>query len=190
MLFRSDKDRGSFKKGDVLNESFINDLADKKLKEEAHQLNRRTEFRVLRTNYIDPKAAVNEIEEAPAPPPVKEEVKEEPKPEVKSGPGEIYSCKSSDTYNSVAKLYSITVKELKTLNGIKNEQMEEGMELKVDPTGDYTEYDKKFYTLSKDEDSWKVVAKKLNMKESELKKMNKGVDDNTFRPGKKIRISK
>ena len=85
---------------------------------------------------------------------VKEEVKEEPKPEVKSGPGEIYSCKSSDTYNSVAKLYSITVKELKTLNGIKNEQMEEGMELKVDPAGDYTEYDKK---------KLRAIMKKLQM---------------------------
>lgn len=187
-----DKDRGSFKKGDVLNDAFISGLADKKLKEEAYQLNRRTEFRVLRTNYIDPKAAVNQIEETPAPVVTPEPVKveEAPKPEEKKGPGEIYSCKSTDTYNSVAKLYSISVKDLKTLNGIKNEQIEEGLELKVDPTGDYTEYDKKFYTLGKDEDSWKVVAKKLNMKESELKKLNKGVDDSSFRPGKKIRIAK
>src|SRR6185503_1648200 len=42
-----DKDMGSFKKGDVLNEAFISKLRTNAQKEEAHQLNRRTEFRVL-----------------------------------------------------------------------------------------------------------------------------------------------
>ncbi|MFM9053140.1 MAG: OmpA family protein, partial [Bacteroidota bacterium] len=59
-----DKDLGSFKKGDVLNDQFISNLSDKKLKEEAYQLNRRTEFRVLRTNYIDPNAPAP-VEEEP-----------------------------------------------------------------------------------------------------------------------------
>ena len=41
-----------FKVGTVLNEEFINSLKDDKLKEVANQLNRRTEFRVLKTDYI------------------------------------------------------------------------------------------------------------------------------------------
>ncbi len=187
-----DKDRGSFKKGDVLNDAFISGLPTSKLKEEAYQLNRRTEFRVLRTNYIDPKTAAEEAAAAELTPvltpetPVQVEVKEEEK----KGPGALYVCKKTDTYNSVAKQYDISAKDLKSLNGIKNEQIEEGMELKVELNGDYTEYDKKFYILVKGDDSWKNVAKKLNMKEGDLKKLNKGLSDNDFRPGKKIRIAK
>jgi outer membrane protein OmpA-like peptidoglycan-associated protein len=37
--------------GDVLNEEFINALDDEEKKEICHQLNRRTEFIVLRTTY-------------------------------------------------------------------------------------------------------------------------------------------
>jgi peptidoglycan-associated lipoprotein len=39
------------KEGFVLNEQFINELPDEEQKEIAHQINRRTEFRVLRTDY-------------------------------------------------------------------------------------------------------------------------------------------
>ena len=37
---------------DVLTESFINQLDGADLQEKAHQVNRRTEFRVLSTDYI------------------------------------------------------------------------------------------------------------------------------------------
>ena len=79
----------------------------------------------------------------------------------KSGPGEIYICKKGDTYTSIAKKHGITVKELKDLNSLKGEQIDDGMELKVDLKGDYSEYDKKFYTLSKDDKKWAEIAKKL-----------------------------
>lgn len=39
------------KEGDVLSEEFINNLASKKQKEIAHQINRRTEFKVLSTKF-------------------------------------------------------------------------------------------------------------------------------------------
>jgi len=39
------------KKGDVLNEDFINHLASDEEKEITHQINRRTEFKVIRTDY-------------------------------------------------------------------------------------------------------------------------------------------
>jgi peptidoglycan-associated lipoprotein len=41
--------------GTALTESYINSLANEEQKESAHQINRRTEFRVLRTDYIAPK---------------------------------------------------------------------------------------------------------------------------------------
>jgi len=40
-----------FREGAVLNEAFINSLPTEEVKEIAHQINRRTEFRVLRTDY-------------------------------------------------------------------------------------------------------------------------------------------
>ena len=41
--------------GSVLTEQYINSLSDDEQKEIAHQINRRTEFRVLRTDYESPK---------------------------------------------------------------------------------------------------------------------------------------
>jgi len=43
------------KTGVSLTEQFINSLASEEQKEIAHQINRRTEFRVLRTDYVSPK---------------------------------------------------------------------------------------------------------------------------------------
>lgn len=45
------KQHNYFKVGDVLTEQYINQLKDIKIKEAAHQLNRRTEFSVLSTDY-------------------------------------------------------------------------------------------------------------------------------------------
>jgi peptidoglycan-associated lipoprotein len=214
------KDMGSFKAGDVLTDEFIDKLKSKKLKEEAHQLNRRTEFKVLRTNYIKgqgaidnlnmekPDSAADESEGTLRPvDDVKEAiqvgVKEAPhsesspsdatliKPEAGiQGAGEIYIVKKNDTYNTIAKQYNMTVKDLKMLNGLKAEQIYDGMELKVTPNGDYTEYDKNFHTLVKGENSWSVLAKNLEMKVADLKKLNKGVDEKDLRVGKSIRIAR
>jgi len=41
-----------FEEGTILTEEFINSLSSEKEKEAAHQLNRRTEFRVLRKDYV------------------------------------------------------------------------------------------------------------------------------------------
>ena len=197
-----DRDLGNFKQGDVLNEEFIGKLKSTKLKEEAHQLNRRTEFKVLRTNYVTGQAASENLnystpdagkmtETKDSIPmddvniPTEVEVKDAPK---KTGPGELYTCQKSDTYVSISKNFGITVKDLKKINDLRTEQIVAGMELKVDPNGDYSDYDKKFYTLGKGEEQWKDISKKLNLKDSDLKKLNPGIDEKHFRMGKKIRI--
>jgi len=48
-----------FKKGTVLDDDFINSLGSNAEKEAAHQLNRRTEFRVLRRDYIPQASNIN-----------------------------------------------------------------------------------------------------------------------------------
>jgi peptidoglycan-associated lipoprotein len=45
-------DQSFLKLGDVLTEAFINQLGSPELMEKAHQVNRRTEFKVLTTDYI------------------------------------------------------------------------------------------------------------------------------------------
>ena len=51
-LVKKVSERHSFlKEGDVLTEEFINQLSSNEQKEIAHQLNRRTEFKVLRTDF-------------------------------------------------------------------------------------------------------------------------------------------
>lgn len=49
-----------FKEGTVLSEEVINQLATEQEKEAAHQLNRRTEFRILSKDFV-PKSAIQEV---------------------------------------------------------------------------------------------------------------------------------
>ena len=218
----TNKDKGvRFKAGDQMTDAYINKLKSKDAKEDAHQLNRRTEFKVLNNNYVKGdkktgdvtpggsgtdnvvKTAENPVEkktetktgtkeETPKKDAIKETVtekKEETSTSAKEA-GKLYVAEKKDTYTTVAKKFGLTMKDLKTLNGLKAEQIYEGMELKVEKNGDYTEYDSKFYTLDKGDDSYSKVAKKINMKTGDLKKLNKGIDEDTFHPGKRIRIAK
>ena len=52
------KETYTFKAGTVLNDSIINSLASTAIKEAAHQLNRRTEFSILRNDYV-PKSKIS-----------------------------------------------------------------------------------------------------------------------------------
>ena len=45
------KEHTFIKEEDIINESYINKLQNNQQKEIAHQINRRTEFQVLRTDY-------------------------------------------------------------------------------------------------------------------------------------------
>jgi len=70
----------TFKKDTVLTEKFINALPTTKEREAAFQLNRRTEFRILRDDYI-PKDANTKIEKTKVQIIDMKETPEEPKPE-------------------------------------------------------------------------------------------------------------
>jgi LysM repeat protein len=191
---------GPFKAGDQLTDAYINKLKTNALKEQAHQLNRRTEFRVLRKDFVPtPKeegtapgeegAVSGEGKDAAAAAAAETGAAAAAEETPAKAAGQIHVCEKGDTYGKVAKQYGLTLKELKDLNGIKSEQIRPGMELKVDKNGDYTEFDAKYYTLEKGEDSWNKVAKKLGKKSTDLKKLNKGVNEDLFRPGFRIKIS-
>jgi hypothetical protein len=60
------KDQATFKAGDILTEEFIGQLSTNEDKDVAHQLNRRTVFRILATDF-DP----NKPDNTPAPAPDK-----------------------------------------------------------------------------------------------------------------------
>lgn len=62
------KDQGSFKAGEVLTEEYIAKLATNEEKEMAHQLNRRTVFRILATDF-DPNKPDTGVKPTPAPAP-------------------------------------------------------------------------------------------------------------------------
>ena len=47
-----------------------------------------------------------------------------------------------------------------------------------------------FKACRRNPNSYSKVAKKVNLKTGDLKKLNKGVDEDTFHPGKRIRIAK
>lgn len=51
----------TFAEGTILTEEYINSLASNDAKEAAHQLNRRTEFKVLSKDYVPRKSANNEV---------------------------------------------------------------------------------------------------------------------------------
>jgi len=54
-----DRDGYSFKEGDILTEEYIAALPDVEAKEAAHQMNRRTDFSVLRKDYV-PRSGISE----------------------------------------------------------------------------------------------------------------------------------
>jgi len=212
-----DKDMGNLKKGDIITDAFIAKLKGKDLQEEAHQLNRRTEFKVLRSNYVKPgtegappkeperfgSEENNELKKEDMPvqmvphdstaaaivdaPPATDVQPAATETPTTKEPGKIHTAEKGETYQKIAKMYGLTQIELKKLNEIKTEAIYEGMELKVEKNGDYAAYDEKFYVLTTDDKSWSSVAKKLGLKSADLKKLNPKIDDNNFRAGLKIR---
>ena len=55
-----EEDLGSFKAGDIMGKKFIRGLDSDDLEEEAHQLNRRTSFKVLETDFVSKRVVLDE----------------------------------------------------------------------------------------------------------------------------------
>jgi peptidoglycan-associated lipoprotein len=98
-------DKQIFPAGSVITDAFIAKLKTTDEKEAAHQLNRRTEFKVLRDDYV-PKTVVAPT--APA---------DGAAPAV-AGPAKTHVVAKGETLFSISKKYGISVQELKKMNNM------------------------------------------------------------------------
>jgi peptidoglycan-associated lipoprotein len=159
-----------FDVGTELTESYIKRQSSAR-QEIANQINRRTDVKVLRDDYVPNGPAV-------APGGEKEKPEEEAKPV-----GEFYTCEARDSFGKIAKVNKISVVDLKKLNGgLRGVRVFEGMMLKITPDGDYTEWDAEHYHVQLG-DNLDKISKALGMSEKDLRDLNDGIKDKDLMPG-------
>jgi len=171
---------GQFEPGTELTEKYIITLPPEK-QEVANQINRRTDFKVLRDDYVPagaPEGAdVSEILEEKA---------NEEEPE-----GEIHIIKGRESFGRIARKYDISIIELKRLNnGLRGVRPFDGLQLKVSPEGSYEEWDANHYQVQRRGQSIKDVAKKLDMDDDVIEDLNPDVDKRDLPVGYWLRIKK
>ncbi len=171
-----------FKAGAVLTEEFIKRLPANQ-QEVANQINRRTDFKVLRDDYVP-----NQVKET-VPGQTTEgstDNKADEKPKVK---GEIYVVENAkENFGVIAKKFNITIIDLKKINGgLRGVRPFEGLQLKVTPEGDYSEYDAANFRVDM-EKSLKEVAKKAGVDVKVIKELNPDLKDSDLLPGRTVKI--
>lgn len=124
----------------------------------------------------------------------KEEVKEEAveeTPEATGPEGDIYTVEDErPSWGKIAKATGVNIKDLRTLNGgLKGVRPFQGMELKITPGGNYTEYDRTHHMVQRGEESFKDVAKNLGLDDDELERLNPDIKKRDFVPGLVIIIA-
>ncbi len=170
--------KGMFKPGTVLTEKYIKTLSPE-LQEVANQINRRTDFRVISENYV-PKARSEQPNET------SEQTKDNT-PEAKPI-GQIHICEERDNFGKIAQQYGITIRDLRELNGgLRGVRIFPGLELKVTPNGDYTEYDSKRYRVEQG-DNFRTISQKTGLSVKELKELNPKIKEPDLIPGLMIFI--
>ena len=158
------KGKGSseFPAGTVFSESNIKKMQPQQ-QELANELNRRTDFKVIRDDFAPPVDA-EELAEQKA-----EAAKEEVAKLIK---GEFYTVGEKETFATVCRAAAITITDLRRINGgLRGVSLVPGMVLKTTAKGDYTEFDASHRQVALGE-TWKSMASALKMKEKELKELN------------------
>ncbi len=152
-----------FPAGTVLTEASIRKMPASQ-QEVANQINRRTDFRVIRDDYTPPVDTAALAEEA-----ADKAKNAEPAKPVK---GEVYTVGEKESFATVCRNANVGITDLRKLNGgLRGVRLEPGMILKVTPNGDYADFDAKHRQVNLGE-TWKTLAKDLGMKEKELKELN------------------
>ena len=169
---------GQLEEGKKLAETYIKTLAPEK-QEVANQINRRTDFKVLRDDYV-PAAAVgvdpNDI--------IAEKNEEEDVTK-----GEIYIIQGRESFGVVAKKNNINIVELKKLNGgLRGVRTFEGLQLKITPDGDYSDWDATHYQVQRRGESLKDIGKKIGVDDKVLEDMNPDVDKREVPVGYWVKI--
>lgn len=175
--------KGEFPAGVRLTEAYIKSLSVEK-QAIANQINRRTDFRVLSEDYVP--ADPNKLPDANAVD-VRDILDEKQNAEVP--PGEIYTMKDRESFGIIARKFKINIRDLKSLNGgLRGVRPFEGLRLKVEPEGDYTAWDETHYQVQIREDSFRDIAKKLDMDDDTLEDLNPDIKDKDLKPGMWIKI--
>ncbi|HAG48496.1 MAG TPA: hypothetical protein DCL07_00900, partial [Cryomorphaceae bacterium] len=135
--------------------------------EVANQINRRTDFRVVRDDYEPPVDAVALAASTEA----------QAKEDAKAAIGQMYTVQDRDSYTTICRNNNITISNLKRLNdGLRGVRPFPGMVLKVTVGGDYAEYDKTHRQVAVGE-SFKTIAKELGLRSKELEALNPEYED-------------
>jgi peptidoglycan-associated lipoprotein len=170
--------KGQFPAGARLTEAYIKSLSAEK-QEIANQINRRTDFRVLRDDFVP--ADASKLPNAQAVD-VKDILNEKQNAEVP--PGEIYVMKDRESFGIIARKFKINIRDLKELNGgLRGVRPFEGLQLKVEVGGDYTKWDETHYQVQPRETSLDDIADKLEMDEDKLEELNPDLKDDDLQPG-------
>ena len=174
--------KGQFPTGQQLTESYIKALEPEKF-EVANQINRRTDFKVLRDDYVPAEGVVDESVDP------KDIIAE--KEAGDDAPGEIYVLGDRESFGTVSKKFKINIVELKKLNnGLRGVRPFAGLQLKVDPEGNYEEWDASHYQIKRRGMSLKDVAKAASMKTKDLEALNPDLDPKMLQPGFWVRTKK
>lgn len=173
---------GQFDPGTVLTEKYIKSLSPDKF-EVANQINRRTDFKVLRDDYVPAGAKADKgVNEAD----IIAEKREEA-----NAPGDIYVLQNRESFGTVARKYNISITDLKRLNnGLRGVRPFEGLQLKVTPDGNYEQWDATHYQVQRRGQSLKDIAKKLEMDDDVLEELNPDVDKRDLQVGYWLLIKK
>lgn len=173
---------GMFSQGDVLNERFIKRLDSPEKQEAGKQIDRRTDMKIVRDDFV-PAEGLNEPD-AVDPNKMLEDLKNAT-PEA----GAIYTVKGKESFGIIARKNKISPQVLKKLNGgLRGVRPFDGLELKIDPKGNYDEWDESHHQVKKRGQTLKALAKQLDIDKDILEELNPDVNPKKLLPGLWIKI--
>ncbi len=148
-----------FPVGTRLTEQNIKKMSSSK-QEIANQINRRTDFRVIRDDYVPPVDLDMAVDNDRA------------KSNEELLIGKLYTVGERPSFTTICRANDITLTNLKRLNGgLRGIRPFSGMILKVTVKGDYKEFDASHRQI-KSGDSFRSVAKELGIKVRDLQSLN------------------
>jgi LysM repeat protein len=174
--------KGQFEEASTLTETYIKRQSPEK-QEVANQINRRTDFKVLRDDFVPIDPVVQEGAGVDGAANDKDSGEE-----VAVVAGEIYTLTKSESLGAIARRYKINMRELKTLNGgLRGVRTFKGLQLKVEKDGNYEEWDDTHYLVKRRGMKLKAIAKELDMDDDTLEDLNPELDEIGIQPGLWIR---
>ena len=163
--------------GVTLTERYIKTLSPEK-QEIANQINRRTDFKVLRDDFV-PADAAPDTTVAPDAQDIISKKREEA-----MKPGKIYVLKRPMSFGRIANQFDLNIRELKDLNGgLRGVRPFAGLQLKVEKDGNYAQWDKSHYQIRRRGADWRSLEKKTGVDRKKLEELNPDVDEDMLKPG-------